>query len=264
MDSLVRLLAHVSAISLGIAGSLYLPANLKEFTITEFVITFFVLLSAFIISWSAGLVSILRYAVTAALLAKTILVGSTVNLFTIGILLGLGFLVHTFTSYLKTPSEWLNTFKGLWIDWLAIIPLFPIFGFTDLLLRTDLFYPLLGYWLGSTFYTLTTLKAAEFIWHYALRNSSSSTKDEQLTFIHHLQVFRSTWNTLHVGQLLLCLWLLFFLFGASLESNWVLVDRWQIAFAFGCISSLLLYLGPIAAGSALSPEELRAVQDAVN
>jgi len=233
----------------------------------------------FSVSWSCGILGIVRHVILASLLGQItlkIFVTKEIELIQAGSFLAIALVAHFFTSFWKVGSEWTNTFKTLWLDWLLLIPLFPIFSFTDLIMRTDLFFPLMGYWIGSTFYSVGTLKTSEFVWKWihsevyldqqeTKPNSSTVGEEESskyMIFIHHMSVLKSTWNEIHFGQLLTSSWLVLFLFVNWMQQNgW---ERWHMAYTVGVFSSYLLYLGPIAAGSALSPTELAAVRDAVN
>eukprot|EP01118_Nematostelium_gracile_P007311 TRINITY_DN2371_c0_g1_i2.p2 TRINITY_DN2371_c0_g1~~TRINITY_DN2371_c0_g1_i2.p2 ORF type:complete len:140 (-),score=32.58 TRINITY_DN2371_c0_g1_i2:701-1120(-) len=131
------------------------------------------------------------------------------------------------TSKQRGFAHWINTAKGLWVDWFLVIPFFPIFAFIDLINRTDLFLPLLGYWLGSGFYVVGLLKLAEFVWKYSFdeiystpvetveritKKENESEFENHLTFVHQVTIKRDTMQRLSFGYLYISMWVFFGLF----------------------------------------------------
>jgi len=261
MQALIRFTGHLFALSFG-AAVFFLFDNIAK-DVNEALIAYSVGLFCFVVSWSSGLFGVVRYTTILLLLAKLFLISAKYELETQAATLVFVIITHLFTSYLKTPSEWINTFKTLWIDWIILIPFFPIFSFLDLILHTDTFFPLLGYWLGATFYALGIVKLSELVWRSSFDTSKLKSQD-LMTFVHNININRSTWNRIHVGELLICVWIVHLLFASWIHQHYFELERWHISFVIGSFSSLLLYLGPIAAGSALSLIELAALKDAVN
>jgi len=278
MKWLIRLVANIVALVCSF-GPFFSHQHFHNLSMEVQFLFFFIGFFVFSVSWSCGLFGITRHVILASLLGQftfKILVTKEIQLFQAGIFLVVAIVTNFFTSNWKTSSEWANTFKTLWVDWLLLIPLFPIFSFTDLILRTDLFFPLMGYWTASTFYTVSTIKVCEFVWKfmyseiYATQQGGKATNSnhadplssQYMIFIHHVSVLRSTWKQVHFGQLAMSVWLFSFLLVQWLQENeW---ERWQVAYSLGVFSTYFLYLGPISSGFALSPRELAAVQDAVN
>jgi len=277
MKWFIRLLANIAVLAIPFYF-FFSHQQLHNISLDKLFFGFFIGLFMFSVAWSCGIFGIIRQVILASLLGQMtlkIFVTNEIELTQAGYFLLVALVTHFFTSFWKTGSEWTNTFKTLWLDWLILIPLFPIFSFTDLILKTDLFFPLMGYWIGSTFYSVGTLKASEFVWKWInsevylsqQESKESSSVDDEISskymiFIHHMSILKSTWNGIHFGELLTSSWFILFLFVNWMQQNgW---ERWQMAYTVGTFSSYLLYLGPIAAGSALSPKELAAVQDAIN
>jgi hypothetical protein len=71
-------------------------------------------------------------------------------------------------------------------------------------------------------------------------------------------------NRLHLQELLLALWILFFLFATKLEALRVPIDSWPFALVGGVFSTLICYFGPIAAKAFLTPQQAKLYMDSHN
>jgi hypothetical protein len=282
---LIKCAANIFALIFSLSPFLSLP-YIHQFSIEQVFFAYFTGVVLFCLSWSCGLLGITRHVLLASLLAQLGAKISTKEIELSSVIIGALIVVvsHLFISHWKTTSESLNTFKTLWVDWFLAIPLFPLFAFSDLLLKTDIFFALLGYWIASTFFSVGTLKASELIWKYmyseiypvpsqedvtldpnknpiSMSKISAATVDYMI-FIHRTSILKTTWKKLGLDQLIFALWLLYFLFG-----HWVLLQEfeiWQLTFIFGSLSSLLIYFGPLGAGFQLTPAQLFQVLDASN
>lgn len=234
---------------------------------TAFFPCFYVGLYLFLLAWSCSLPFIVRYTILGLLLWQVFeRVVSVYPLHQVVVLFLVLLAVHAIIAHWKLSSEYTNTFKTLWLDWVFLVPLFPVFAFSDLLLKTELFYSVLGYFCGANFYGVSLIKSAEWTWtqHSRTPQGGTTTTQQWMTFIHQIKVTPLSWQRLHFQQLLLCLWCIGMLFGTEMLDVWQSVERWQLAFSVGAFSTICLYLGPIAAGAALSPSELEAVRDSTN
>lgn len=229
---------------------------------------------AFLCAWSCGVHPLIGYTLTILLtsqagldIAKQINNGHLADL----LLPLLSFLVlHFLICHVKRSAEVLNELKTLWIDWIVMIIFFPVFSFCDLLMDTNLFFWLLGYFSGATFVSLAFLKAAEQLWTFLFPLPSTDKKQDDppkrrfkdvMTFVHKMTISRYGWEEIRFMQLVLCLYGLYWNMTQKMFSEWDQVERWQWAFVCGVASTLWVYLGPIASGSSLSLEELRKITD---
>lgn len=238
----------------------YAPLQYKWQTLQ---LVFYASLFSFVVSWCSGLHTFIRTAAVASFAYqswKSISVQDPSSLVTGGVFLGVAFYLLAIN---KKSINVINDFKTVLFDWFVMILLFPAGAVSDLYLKTNLFFPLVGYFVGNLI-AYVVAKAAQRVWTYFLDYDDYENQD--LFFINLLRISRPAQERLHLRELLICVWVSAFFFyqayvahisahGSSAN------ERVEMMFAVGVFSTLTCYLGPVSARAFLSDQELVHVLD---
>jgi len=199
----------------------------------------------------------------------------------------------------RSLSHSIHVVKGIFFDWVVLIIFFPVTALSDLFLQTNLFLSVVSYFCGANFFAVTTVKLAEWMWKLDYANQlkrgatttitstpkakpvpisheaptsrtisgaaiSEPTKDSVLFFESKFSMPASLWERLHLEQLVMCFAVMCYLMSLRMVRHPELVDRWQISFFIASASTIMMYLGPIAARSTITQQQRDQMEDAVN
>jgi len=152
-------------------SALYIPFVLLSKNALSWNVTFvgfFANLILFTICWCSGVILPVKYAVLSALVGR---IGFYVyeskievdwRMQSIALLVIAAFV---FLTKSKLVSNRFNTFKCVLVDWLLLVPFFPICGFVDIYFETDTFFYVLGYFVGANLVGLATVYISSLVWN---------------------------------------------------------------------------------------------------
>jgi len=138
---------------------------------------FFASLFLFSVSWCAGLILPVKYAVLSALIGRGVFYVWQQKIDVDWRVQTMAFLVlsaFVFLTKSKLVSNQVNTWKCVVFDWLVIAPFFPICGFIDIWYKTDTFFYVLGYFCGANIFGLATVYVSSLMWNNVAIEAVSS------------------------------------------------------------------------------------------
>jgi len=257
--ALLKLISNLVVPVLAFSFPSLCEVNKTSFSLDETLLLLHLGVLTVILLWSSAGLHLLIRCLTILVLLAQILISLTPFSSTnfVEVLLSVTFLY--FTCYNKRTSNWFSSAKTIFFDWLTLIVLFPATGFLDLIARTSTFGMNLGFFLGANVLGMATVKAAQFIW-----DSDDSKTQDQVTFIHLMKIDTGTLKRLHFIELIVCVWMTYYLFIRYLIASGVFLLDWRIGLSLGFVSTIVGYFGPIAAHAVLTPEEVNKYSDSQN
>eukprot|EP01112_Ceratiomyxa_fruticulosa_P009794 TRINITY_DN2570_c0_g1_i1.p1 TRINITY_DN2570_c0_g1~~TRINITY_DN2570_c0_g1_i1.p1 ORF type:complete len:283 (-),score=30.88 TRINITY_DN2570_c0_g1_i1:74-922(-) len=173
-------------------------------------------------------------------------------------------LTHQILSYSHKLASSVWIFKSVFFDWMVGAVLMLLLALYDLFYQTAYFTILLAYLIGSNALGVGLMKCFELMMNWnspepyisAPPNNVPPSPNRPLTYVVENQTIEyvnsikthiTVLPTLRLRTLLLCFWIMIYLFIFKTVQNYELVKSWQFSVWVGFVSTLLVYLYPMIA-----------------
>lgn len=241
-----------------LASSILLPlvASSTSLAWNQFLFAFHVLSFLFVVSWCYDIPQLVRIVGAISVFGQLVLNFSK-SVIGHPFLLGAFAIIFFFGCTIKGTSQNLNSAKCVFFDWVGIVILSVIAAITDLVYQTQLLFTVLGYAFGANAVGLSALKMGESGWI----SPTTSKNEQEMWFMHKSHITKSDWSKRMFFLLCLEIGAFSFMYLDRFEHTQNEAQRWQVAFSFGTLSTMLLTFGLIASGGMLTPQELRKITD---
>ncbi len=163
----LNILANTIVFTLSCSLPFVCDITQTKYSVNTTFLIFHIGINGFILAWSFGR---LHFLVRLGSILAVVLQTRSI-LFSLAednvLYLGTFFIAFYLTCYNHDTSNWICSAKTVFFDWLVLILMIITSGFADIMLRTDTFTSLLGFFFGSNIFGLVSVKGSQFMWERA-------------------------------------------------------------------------------------------------